>query len=149
MALGDVSKETLKGEQIHKIVDQFRRADVQIQFNPRDPDAFAASLPSATVKVAVTEAQGIIGRFSDVKFVQVDIDSGSAPGKKLRVGSQVGAVDGSLVVPLVDGEVEVALEPTGNGTFTVGLDNAFNNALVNSASGRAFDTTDTATATFA
>lgn len=129
--------------------DQFRRGDTQIQFNPRDPDAFAASLPSATVVVAVTDGQGIIDSLSDVVAVQVDINSGTAAGKKLRANGKVGTVDGSLIVTLVNGKVEVDLVPTGNGTFVVGLDNAFNNALINSASGRVFDTTDTATATFA
>lgn len=142
--------EVVTGAELDATVgDQIRRRDTQIQFNPGDPDAFGASLPSATVKVAVTDDQGVIDKLSDIKFVQVDVDGGTAAGKTLKAGSTVGAVNGSIVVPLVAGEVEVTLVPTGNGTFIVGLSNAFNDAIINGASGKAFDTTDVATATFA
>ena len=137
-----------EAEQEATVIDQIRRSDTTIQFNPFQADLFGATLPSATVKVAVTNDQGVIDKLTDIELVQVDIETSTAPGKKLKFGSKLGVVDGSLFVKLDQGEALVELVPTGNGTFKVGLDNAFNNALVNASNGRAFDVTDTATATF-
>lgn len=139
MALEDVSKETLKGEVLHKVADQFRLGETQIQFigEPFDPPGGALS---DDVPVEVTDSNGIRNTFSEPKQVQVDITAGSATGKKLSTpdGSVVGVVDASIVVRLVDGEVTIRVEASSTGTVILGLTDL----------GTGLDVTDTATVTF-
>ena len=137
--LNDVSKDTLKGKQIHKMADQFRLAEAQIQFIG-EPFAPPATDLLDDVPVQVTDSNGVRNTFSEKKQVQVDISGGSAAGKKLSTpdGTVVGAVDASIVVDLVDGAVVVRVEASGIGTVTLALTDV----------GTGLDVSDTATVTF-
>ena len=139
MSLGDISKDTLKGEQIHKMADQFRLGEAQIQFNG-EPFAAPAGALVLDIPLEVSDSVGVRNTFAEKKSVQVNITGGTATGKKISKsdGSVVGAVDASITVPLVDGLVTVRVEAGSTGTVALSLTDA----------GAGLDVSDTAVVTF-
>jgi hypothetical protein len=123
---------------LQQMIDQFQRADALIQFigEPFAPEAGALE---AAVPVEVTDAVAVRNSFSAVRSVQVDITGGTATGAQIKDGDNLSPVDGSLKIPLPDGQRIITIIATSTGTVDLALTDV---------SGTGLDVTDTATVTF-
>jgi len=137
----DMAKDTVKGSVLNKMVDQFRLGETQVQFNlPGDVLNPPGGERSGQVPVEVANGVGIRNTFAENQTVQVDISGGTASGKQLQgPDGTLGAVDGSLVVTLKDGQALVTVLATSTGTVNLALSNPSKTTL---------QTTDTAVVTF-
>jgi hypothetical protein len=110
-----------------KVENQLRSFESQIQFLG---EPFSGSSP-VVVAVGVTDAEGVVITFSNVGSLTVNITGGTATGKQLKVGATLSAVDGSIVVPLVDGSGSVEVLASSAGTVELNLTDSAGSGLTN------------------
>ncbi len=104
---------------------QFRLFAKRVQFIG-EPYAPAGGVKIQAIPIEVTSDQAVRIESSTVRRIKVDIDSGTATGKKLRSadGKIVGAVDASIIVPIVKGRADIVFEAASTGTWVLGLDDS-------------------------
>ena len=103
---------------------QARLFEKRIQF-VGEPYAPSAGIKLQAITIQCTSDQFVRILASEVKQIKVVIDVfGTATGKKLKSadGKIVGAIDASIIVPVVEGEAEVIFEAATTGTWRLSLD---------------------------
>jgi len=145
MGLTEVSSDTLKGSLLHQIIGDLREKETAIAFLPTAYNP-AAGLLEQEVTLEVQDGDADLVRVSGqktadkdaIREVQVDIASGTAAGKQLCQGNQVGAVDASITVRIEDGIGKFFVKASGTGDVDLALTDL----------GTGLTVTSTATVTF-
>lgn len=146
-SLRQLSKDTLKGSLLSKIVTDLREKETAVVF----PDAAlapAAGLTEVEIDIEVHDGDGDVVSVSDettptkegIREVQVDITGGTQAGTAQLTGQgDQGAVGASVIVRLENGRGKVKLNVGGTGTVDLGLTDS---------QGHGLTVTDTLTVTF-
>lgn len=104
---------------------QIRLFEARVQFIG-EPYAPAGGVKLQAITIECTTNTGAVRILSsEVKQIKVDIDAfGTATGKKLKSadGTIVGAIDASIIVPVVEGRADVIFEAATTGTWRLKLD---------------------------
>lgn len=144
--LKQVSKDTLKGSLLHRLVADRRSKEDALAF-PAD-FAPAAGVTEVEVTLSVLDADADLVRVSSeevpgqpaIRKAQVDIDSGTATGKQLKqTAADFAAVDASIQVLFENGVATFRVKVAGAGTVVLGITDT---------EGYGLTATDTITITF-